>query len=175
MINRCMLGSGSKGRYKGMEVEKDWLWSFSSFVEDLGLRPEGTSLDRIDVHLGYVRGNCRWADAKTQARNKTNTVFVQYQGDKWVLADLCENLGVCYEMVRGRLKIGMDVETALSKPKRHSWTKIEVDGHQLTLREYCESRNASYQLTRDRLRFGWELEDAVTLPKGSRKPIRDYE
>lgn len=175
MIQRTQVGFGSRGAYLGMEVEPDWLFSFGTFVQDMNRRPEGTSLDRIDVTKGYIRGNCRWATPSEQARNKTNTIYVEYKGVEWVLISLCEALDKDYEIVRGRLKIGMPLEDALHNPKRHTWTKINVDGKDYTLREYCNSRGADYQLTRDRLRFGWGLEEAVTKPKGSRKAIRDYE
>lgn len=158
-----------------MEVEPEWLLSFGTFMQDLGLRPEGTSLDRIDVSLGYLRGNCKWSTPVEQARNKTNTLYVEFKGVEWPLIALCEELGKDYEIVRGRLKLGMTLEDAFDKPKRHSWTKVNVDGVTYTLREYCNTRGADYQLTRDRLRFGWELEEAITKPKGSRKAIRDYE
>lgn len=152
-----------------MEVEPDWLLSFKSFVDDVGVRPQGTSLDRIDVTKGYLRGNCRWSTPREQARNKTNTIYVDFEGRQWVLINLCEELEKDYEVVRGRLKLGLLIEEALDKPKRHSWMKISVDGKQVTLREYCKMRGADYQLTRDRLRFGWELEEAVTRPKGYRR------
>lgn len=151
--------------YLGMEVQEEWLWSFEEFFKDMGIRPKDYTLDRIDVYKGYLKGNCRWASWTTQARNKTNTLYVDYRGDQYVLINLCEELGVDYEVVRGRLKLGIDLETAISQPKRHSWAKINIDGVVFTLREYCEDRGVSYQLIRDRLRNGWELDKAVSTPK----------
>jgi hypothetical protein len=55
---------------KGVTVSKEWRESFETFLSDMGERPEGLSIDRIDNNLGYSKENCRWATNKTQCRNK---------------------------------------------------------------------------------------------------------
>ena len=44
--------------------------SFGNFYADMGIRPEGCSLDRINVNDDYGPDNCRWADAKQQSHNR---------------------------------------------------------------------------------------------------------
>lgn len=54
---------------RGIRCAPHWL-SFENFLSDMGERPYGKTLDRIDVNGNYEPSNCRWADAKAQAKNK---------------------------------------------------------------------------------------------------------
>lgn len=87
---------------RGISVCERWLL-FANFLTDMGERPKGTTLDRIDVNGNYEPGNCRWADIKTQRRNRRDNRIVVYQGIKMPLIQACELSGVTYNMARGRL------------------------------------------------------------------------
>ena len=54
---------------RGITVAPEWR-SFESFLADMGERPDGMSIERIDNDKGYSKDNCRWATSEAQSQNR---------------------------------------------------------------------------------------------------------
>ena len=57
---------------RGITVSEEWRNSFLRFVNDMGQRPEGYTLDRKNNDGNYCAGNCKWSSTRTQSHNRRN-------------------------------------------------------------------------------------------------------
>lgn len=96
----------TNGRYKALGITICQHWDkFEHFLSDMGERPEGTSLDRIDPLGNYEPSNCRWATDKQQNRNKTSTSYIDVKGKKVLSVDFAESHGLSKNQVYAYLKV----------------------------------------------------------------------
>ena len=87
----------------GMAVR--WL-RFENFLADMGERPKGTTLDRIDGTKGYEPGNCRWATPLEQARNKKHLVIIDTPLGQMPIVEYANQIGISNGAAHLRLKRG---------------------------------------------------------------------
>ena len=116
MRRRCADTSNPHYGGRGITVCARWVDDFEAFRSDLGPRPPGTSLDRVNVHGHYEPGNVRWATAKVQGRNTRVNRTVTAFGQTLCLAGWSDLYGVPPGTIAGRLDAGWPPESAVSTP-----------------------------------------------------------
>ena len=88
---------------KGIKVCDRWR-QFENFVADMGPRPAGATLDRVDTTGDYSPENCRWASKKQQANNHGINHWITVDGERMTLAQASEKYGVKLGTIWARLK-----------------------------------------------------------------------
>lgn len=99
---------------RGIKVCPQWV-SFAQFVDDMGERPEGTTLDRIDLNGDYSPKNCRWATKQTQMNNMTTNRLLVVDGEAKTMAEWSRIWKVGIGTIWMRLKLGWDVADAVKR------------------------------------------------------------
>lgn len=99
MRKRCLQKTDKDyHRYGGRGIKICERWSgvdgFFNFIEDMGERPDGYTLDRRDTNGDYTPENCRWADVYTQSGNKINS----------------KNTGISYVNKTGKYRVRISVD-----------------------------------------------------------------
>lgn len=106
---------------RGIVMCDRWRNSFENFRDDMfSSFQEGLTLDRIDVNGGYCKENCRWADRETQDNNRTDTIFIEYNGEKMGLAQWARKLKISRDTIMQRYLKGLSPKEMLAQPKQHT-------------------------------------------------------
>lgn len=103
---------------RGINVCKEWVDSFEQFYADVGVRPEGMSIDRIDNDKDYNKDNCRWSTNEEQLNNKRSNRYLTHRGVTKTTAQWSRSLGGCSYLVLSRLSSGWSEEKAITTPAR---------------------------------------------------------
>lgn len=103
---------------RGITVCDRWMESFANFFDDMGRRPAGMQLDRIDNMKGYSKENCRWATRAEQQHNTRKTRNLTYQGRTQPMGVWARELGMGQNVIGSRLKLGWSIERAFTEPVR---------------------------------------------------------
>lgn len=130
VIQRCT--NAQDARYsdyggRGISVCGRWM-DFCNFIEDLGDRPDGTSLGRINNNGHYSCGkceqcwmnewpaNCRWETPIQQQNNTRRNHVVEWNGKRLTLAQLGREVGLPYHVIPTRLSHGWSLQEAVTVP-----------------------------------------------------------
>jgi hypothetical protein len=120
MKERCLNPSHAFYRHyggRGIAVCDKWL-KFENFLEDMGERVDGLTLDRIDNNGDYEPGNVRWATWSDQNCNRRNNVVLSFDGDTLCIAEWARRTGILPGTIGKRLANGYSIKEALTLPLR---------------------------------------------------------
>lgn len=140
MYNRCYNPKDiSYSHYggRGIIICDEWLgddgflnfreWAYNNGYDENAKRGKCT-IDRKDSNGNYCPENCRWSDSSVQSNNKRNNLYYTIDGVTKTLSEWCREYGnLCVQSVYGRLKRGMDIKTALTKPMKKKVSDMTDD------------------------------------------------
>jgi len=135
MLSRCRNPRDKKfpvygGR--GITVAPEWM-NFNSFLSDMGVRPEGTSIDRIDNNGNYEPSNCRWATPKQQMNNMSRCKMVEVNGERFrSISDAADRFGIPVDTARTRIKRGWGMHRTFTTPLNQA---CSISNHMRRLRK----------------------------------------
>lgn len=127
MHARCYSSTNNAYKYyggKGITVCKRW-HKFENFLEDMGKRPKGMTLERRKNGVMYRPGNCYWANRQEQTLNRCTTIWITLHGITLCLKDWCKRAKLDYGTVRKRLRNGWTTAKALTTRPQTKYTLKE--------------------------------------------------
>lgn len=98
---------------RGIRVYIEWYRSFEWFYHDMGPRPDGCSLERVNNEGHYNPGNCKWATRLEQSRNRRNMRSITYNGVTQLLVDWSKETGLSVPAMTWRINQGLTPEQVL--------------------------------------------------------------
>lgn len=121
MIQRCTNKKDKAyGNYggRGISVCKRW-GDYSNFIADMGEKPEGYAIDRIDNSKGYSPDNCRWVTRQENQNNMRSNRLIEFNGIVKTIAQWERFLGFRKNEIRTRLHVGWTITRAFTTPVKH--------------------------------------------------------
>lgn len=119
MLNRCRNAKHPCYRYyggRGIYVDSSWL-RFENFLADMGVCPDGLTLERLDNNGPYSKANCKWATWEEQHSNTRRSKVLDYDGKSMSIPEWARYLKLPVNTLYKRLyNLGWSVDEALSTP-----------------------------------------------------------
>jgi len=117
MMMRCASKNNKDYGGRGIRVSESWM-RFEGFYADMGARPDGTTLERIDNYGNYSKENCVWATRTEQQRNTRFNRLITINGHTKCVSEWAEIYGLNTYTCFSRLARGWDEEKAVTTPAR---------------------------------------------------------
>lgn len=111
---------------RGITMCPQWAENFDQFLKDMGPRPEGMTIERVDNSRGYEPGNCQWGTRMEQAGNTRRNIVTPWKGVQCNLIDVARMENVDYPCLSYRYQNkGMPIEEAVAELQRLGYTYHE--------------------------------------------------
>lgn len=173
MIQRCTNKNHVfYHRYGGRGIKIYDSWAvFENFYRDMGEKPEGYTLERLDNAGDYTPSNCVWLLAKDQPRNRETNVEITYNDKTQCISAWEEELGFRHGTLWVRLNTyKWPIERALTEPVKDANRKlITFNEKTQSLAKHARDHGLGDTTVSNRLKAGWTLEEALTTPAGVKK------
>ena len=117
MKTRCLNAKNKDYKYyggRGITICNRWRNSFENFYKDMGDRPDGMTLERIDNSKGYEPNNCKWATHEEQCNNKRNNCILTYRGISLNLVQWAKRLRINKSTLYWRIRQGWPIQKAFA-------------------------------------------------------------
>jgi len=147
---------------RGITMCDRWRTSFEAFLVDMGPRPHGTTLDRVNNDGPYAPDNCRWGNWFIQGNNRRTNRRITVGTETRNLVEWARSLGTIAQVIGARLDSGLDPTVAMSKPvrQRRQWSP--------QLNVQAQAAGIDVTTVHHRLGRGWSLHCALTTPTQKR-------
>jgi hypothetical protein len=164
MLWRTHPKSADYKYYKDVTVCAEWLNDdgYSNFILDMGKRPEGMTLERIDNTGNYCKENCRWATPKEQMNNTRRTAKAR----SCPIRKECEETGISYHTVcEHSRRAGIPLKTAFNAVKLRDSKKVNGK----TMAQICREHGVEQSGISDKMKSGMTLDEALANYKNRAK------
>jgi hypothetical protein len=163
MMSRCYdKGHKSYKDYgaRGITVCLRWR-TYANFLSDMGKRPAGLTLERLNNARGYSKANCKWATVKEQTRNTRGNTMITWLGETKCLVEWCEDMGITPALYLNRLRQGWDLDRIFTEPVKE-YKRVLYEGK--TLFYWAKKLGVKRTTLLCRLSNGWSVKEAVSTP-----------
>jgi hypothetical protein len=155
---------------RGIRVCARWS-SFENFLNDMGERPIGTTLDRFPNNDGnYEPGNCRWATPRQQANNRRDNILLTVDGETKTAIEWARVVGLPKTTIYQRITAGWTPGAIVYVPlathddqPRTVW--LTANGETLALPVWARRTGIPIKTLQRRIQRGWSHEEAVGRSK----------
>lgn len=172
MVARCRNPKRREYKHyggRGIEVCEQWM-NFENFLADMGERPPGTTIERIDNDGNYEPGNCRWATQKEQNNNRRNNHLITFNGKTLTMQQWARSLRISSANLFQRIKRWGKQRAMTTAGKVRERGLFTFRGTTLNLLQWAQRLKVTEDCLYKRLYvYDWTLERTLSTKSLARK------